>query len=114
MRGYTLDRLGDDDTIDQDGFPLGGDAVVIFNGEVRFPVTNTLGGVVFVDAGNVFSRVSNLDFTRIEATTGVGVRYKSPIGPLRMDVGFKLDPRTFPDGSRERGYEFHISVGQAF
>jgi outer membrane protein assembly factor BamA len=114
VRGYTLDRLGDDDTIDQDGFPLGGDAVVIFNGELRFPVTSTLGGVVFVDSGNVFSRVSNFDLARIKATTGVGVRYKSPIGPLRVDLGVKLDPRTFADGSRERGYEFHISVGQAF
>jgi outer membrane protein assembly factor BamA len=114
VRGYTLDRLGDDDTIDQDGFPLGGDAVIIFNGELRFPVTNTLGGVVFADAGNVFSRVTNFDITRIKATAGVGIRYKSPIGPLRMDVGYKLDPRTFQDGSRERGYAFHITVGQAF
>ena len=114
VRGYTPDRLGDDDTIDQDGFPLGGDAVVIFNGELRFPVTRTLGGVVFVDAGNVFSRVANLDLSRIKATTGFGVRYKSPIGPLRIDLGFKLDPRVQADGTKERGYAFHVSVGQAF
>ena len=114
VRGYTLDRLGDTDTIDQDGFPLGGDAVVIFNGELRFPVTRTLGGVVFVDAGNVFARVTQLDLSRIRATTGFGVRYKSPIGPLRVDLGFKLDPQVLPDGTRERGYALHISVGQAF
>jgi outer membrane protein assembly complex protein YaeT len=114
VRGYTLDRLGDDDTIDQDGFPLGGDAVVIFNGELRFPVTPALGGVVFVDAGNVFARVTQLDLSRIRATTGFGVRYKSPIGPLRVDLGFKLDPRVQPNGTRERGYAVHISVGQAF
>ena len=114
VRGYTLDRLGDTGTIDQDGFPLGGDAVVIFNGELRFPVTRTLGGVVFVDAGNVFLRVTDLDLSRIKATTGFGIRYKSPIGPLRVDLGFKLDPSVLPDGTREKGYAVHISVGQAF
>jgi outer membrane protein assembly factor BamA len=114
VRGFALDRLGDTDTIDQDGFPLGGDAVVIFNGELRFPVTRSLGGVVFVDAGNVFARVSQLDLSRIRATSGFGIRYKSPIGPLRIDLGFKLDPQRLPDGSPERRYELHISVGQAF
>jgi outer membrane protein insertion porin family len=114
VRGFTLDRLGDEETIDPDGFPKGGDAVVILNGELRFPVTQTIGGVVFLDAGNVFARVSQLDLGRIRGAAGFGVRYRSPIGPLRVDLGFKLDPQTLGNGSRERGYAVHISVGQAF
>jgi outer membrane protein assembly factor BamA len=114
VRGFTLDRLGDEATIDADGFPTGGDAVVIANAELRFPVTRTLGGVVFLDAGNVFARVVDLDLGRIRGAAGFGVRYKSPIGPLRFDLGFKLDPQTLRNGERERRYALHISVGQAF
>lgn len=113
VRGFTLDRLGDDDTIDAQGFPTGGDAVFIANGELRFPVTRTLGGVVFLDAGNVFSRVRQIDLGRIRAAAGFGVRYKSPIGPLRVDLGFKFAPRDVA-GRPERGYALHVSIGQAF
>lgn len=114
VRGFTLDRLGDEDTIDSEGFPTGGDAVIIANAEVRFPVTRALGGVAFIDAGNVFARVQRVDLTRIRATVGLGVRYKSPIGPLRFDVGFKLDPQVLGNGQRERRHAVHISIGQAF
>lgn len=114
VRGFTLDRLGDDNTIDPAGFPKGGDAVIIGNVEARFPITRTVGGVLFLDAGNVFARAADLDLSRMRATSGFGVRYKSPVGPLRFDVGFKLDPKTFADGRRERRYAFHISIGQAF
>ncbi|MGE3842481.1 MAG: POTRA domain-containing protein, partial [Vicinamibacterales bacterium] len=114
VRGYALDRLGDSATIDSDGFPRGGNAMVIFNGELRFPVRGPFGGVVFVDSGNVFARLSDLDVTRIRSSTGAGLRYRSPIGPIRVDVGIKLDPRQQVDGVRERRWEVHISLGQAF
>lgn len=114
VRGFTLDRLGDDATIDPGGFPTGGDALVIGNAELRFPVTRTLGGVVFLDAGNVFARVRQVDLGRVRAAAGFGVRYKSPVGPLRFDVGFKLDPKTLGTGRRERRYALHVSIGQAF
>jgi len=114
VRGYALDRLGDSATIDSDGFPRGGNAMAIFNGELRFPVRGPIGGVVFLDAGNVFARLTDLDLTRIRTSTGAGLRYRSPIGPIRVDVGIKLDPRQQVDGVRERRWEVHISLGQAF
>jgi outer membrane translocation and assembly module TamA len=114
VRGYALDRLGDDATIDSDGFPQGGNALVILNGELRFPVWRALGAVVFLDAGNVFARVEDLDLGRIKASTGAGVRYRSPIGPIRVDVGVKLDPRVFANQQREGRWEVHVSIGQAF
>jgi outer membrane protein insertion porin family len=114
VRGYALDRLGDDATIDSDGFPRGGNALVIANAELRFPVWGAFGGVLFVDAGNVFARFTDLDLGRIKASTGAGVRYRSPIGPIRVDVGLKLNPRRLATGRSEGRWELHISIGQAF
>jgi outer membrane protein insertion porin family len=114
VRGYALDRLGTAETIDRNGFPKGGNAVIILNGELRVPVWRDVGVVGFVDAGNVFNRVTDFDFSEIRPTTGFGFRYRSPIGPIRVDVGFKLDRQFLPDGSLERLTAVHISLGQAF
>jgi outer membrane protein insertion porin family len=114
VRGYALDRLGDAAVLDQNGFPTGGDALAIFNAELRFPVWRSLGGVLFVDAGNVFARVSDLDLSRLKTSTGFGIRYRSPVGPIRVDLGVKLQPTTFANGTREPRTALHISLGQAF
>lgn len=114
VRGFTLDRLGAPATLDRNGLPSGGNAVVVFNGEVRFPVWKSVGAAAFVDAGNVFLRVSDLDLGELRGATGVGLRYKSPIGPIRVDLGFKLSRRTFINGTREGRTALHITVGQAF
>lgn len=114
VRGYNLDRLGDEGTIDRDGFPLGGDALVVLNGELRVPLTRAIGAVAFLDAGNVFARVADFDLARIKASAGAGLRYRSPVGPIRVDLGVKFDPRTFANGQRERRWEVHVSLGQAF
>ncbi len=74
----------------------------------------SVGGVLFVDSGNVFARTGDFDLGRIRTTAGGGIRYRSPVGPIRVDVGVKLDPRTFANGQRERGWEVHVSLGQAF
>ena len=114
VRGFALDRLGDDDTIDQDGFPKGGNAALIFNAELRTRVTRTIDLVGFLDAGNVFNRVSTVSLSRIRGGVGFGVRYRSPVGPIRVDLGFKLDRQTFDNGDLERLTALHISIGQAF
>ena len=114
VRGFALDRLGDETTIDQDGFPQGGNATLIFNGELRARVTRSIDLVGFLDAGNVYDRVSNISFGAVRAGAGFGVRYRSPIGPIRVDLGFKLDRQTFDNGDLERPTALHISIGQAF
>ena len=114
VRGYALDRLGTPETIDRNGFPLGGHAVIVLNAELRVPLVGGLGAVGFMDAGNVFSRVSDFDFGQVKPTAGFGFRYLSPIGPLRVDLGFKLDRTRLPTGEQERLTELHISLGQAF
>ena len=114
VRGFALDRLGTPETIDPAGFPKGGQGLVVLNAEVRIPVRGVLGAVAFVDAGNVFPTVADMDIGQMRAAVGLGMRYRSPVGPIRVDLGFKLDRRILPTGQRERPTALHISLGQAF
>ena len=114
VRGFALDRLGDEATIDQDGFPQGGNGLIILNTELRVPLWGNVGAVAFLDAGNVYETVGDMDLGRLRGGAGFGVRYRSPIGPIRVDLGFKLDQREFPNGTREGRTALHVSIGQAF
>lgn len=114
VRGFALDRLGDAPTIDKDGFPKGGNALIVLNTELRVPVWRDVGAVTFIDGGNVFAHVGEMSLSKIRGTVGAGVRYRSPIGPFRVDVGFKLKRYPLPGGGRESLTEVHISLGQAF
>ena len=130
VRGFSLDALGvrheppdpQTDTIDQKGFPIGGNATVVLNGEVRVPVRGGLSVVSFFDTGNVFQRLGQVNLTELRGAVGFGVRYKSPFGPLRVDVGFKTHVETFTCAGAdtlarpcaESRPALHISFGQAF
>ena len=113
IRGFPLDSVGAEKTITPAGFPRGGNAVILLNAEVRFPVWGDFGGVVFVDGGNVFERATQLDLGNLRGSVGFGARYRSPIGPIRLDLGFKLDRRT--TGLPEEGLTgIHFRIGHAF
>ena len=114
VRGFSLDRLGTDETISPSGFPTGGNGLVVLNAELRSAVVGSLGVVGFVDAGNVFLRAADIRLHELRATAGFGLRYQSPIGPIRMDLGFKLDRRELAPGRLEKRSVLHISLGQAF
>ena len=114
VRGFALDRLGTPETIDPAGFPKGGHGLTVLNAELRIPVRGVLGVVAFVDGGNVFPTVADMDLAELRGAVGFGVRYRSPVGPIRVDLGVKLDRRMLPTGQRERPTALHISLGQAF
>jgi outer membrane protein insertion porin family len=114
VRGFALDRLGSIDTLDPQGFPKGGNAMAIFNLETRAPYWKDLQFVWFLDSGNVFSRVTDIRLDELRVTSGIGFRYRSPIGPLRVDWGWKVSTRLLQAGGRERSNVLHISLGQAF
>jgi outer membrane protein insertion porin family len=114
VRGFSLDRLGNEATITEAGFPTGGNSVVVLNSELRIGVVGPLQANVFVDAGNVFLRAEDLDFTDLRPTSGFGVTYRSPVGPIRVDIGFNLDPRELVPGTPERRWVLHILLGQPF
>lgn len=111
MRGFALDSVGAPNTISSTGFPIGGNGLVLLNGEVRVPVWKALGAAVFVDSGNVFERVTQIDMSELRASMGIGLRYRTPVGPLRLDMGFKLGSLRPED---KRRYALHFSFGQAF
>ncbi len=114
VRGFSLDRLGTAKTISPSGFPTGGNGEVVLNAELRVAAVKGLTGVTFVDAGNIFPRASDLRFTDLRPAAGFGVHYKSPVGPIRVELGFNLHPRELAPGTLERRTVLHISLGQAF
>jgi len=89
--------------------------VIVLNSELRVAVVGPLSATGFVDAGNVFLKASDLDFTNIRPTAGFGVMYRSPVGPIRVDLGFNLDPQQlYAGGATERRRVLHILLGQPF
>ena len=113
IRGFALDTVGTSATISTDGFPRGGNAVLILNSELRVPLWRDIGAAFFADGGNVFDRVTNFDFGELRGALGLGLRYRSPVGPIRLDVGFKMDRREI-GGQLEPRVIWHFSIGQAF
>lgn len=113
VRGFQLDRLGEPAILNADGLSNGGNAMLVLNAELRLPIWKDVGAVGFLDAGNVFAKVGDFDVPALRPTAGVGLRYRSPVGPLRLDLGFKLNRETFPN-RREHGSEWHFSLGHAF
>jgi outer membrane protein assembly complex protein YaeT len=106
IRGFKQDEVGPKNSV---GNPLGGNAMLIFNNELRFPLWKMFDGVGFIDAGNVWPTIGNIDIADIRKTAGVGLRVYTPFVLLRADYGVKLDRRT-----GESFGQFFFSIGQAF
>ncbi len=132
LRGFALNQAGPRDTCT--GFPVGGQAMLVFNQEFRFPMRvpflgTSLGGTLFYDGGNVYSRLNRISFNAtlpkptialqnpalpqgpsnlpvcntnctnelnyFAHTVGLGVRYKTPVGPIRVDFGYQINRPSF-------------------
>lgn len=106
VRGYEQDTLGPKGA---DGNPTGGNAFLMENVEIRASVTRNLGIVAFLDGGNVWVKVEDMDLSDFRFTAGLGVRYNTPVGPIRIDYGRKLQK----EKGESRG-ELHFSIGHAF
>ena len=92
--------------------PVGGNQLFILNSELRYPIPiiSNLGGVVFYDGGNVYQSINFPEFVNnYSNTVGIGLRYNTPIGPLRVDLGRNLNPVTGISAT-----QFFITLGQAF
>jgi len=113
VRGFAQDALGTPNTLDKDGFPIGGSGTVILNAELRANLFPSIQVVGFLDTGNVFAHTTDISLGDLRSAVGFGVRYRSPVGPIRVDVGFKVNREEIA-GRREGLTALHISLGQAF
>jgi outer membrane protein assembly factor BamA len=170
LRGFALNQAGPRDAVT--GFPVGGQAMLVLNQEFRFPmrlpwVGTALGGALFYDGGNVYSRVTRISFRAtlpsptfalqnpaqpagpnnvpvcvtncsnelnyFAHTLGLGVRYKTPVGPIRIDMGYQLNRPSFvipipcpsnvptcqvgslgQQGTRLTGFQIFFNLGTSF
>ena len=143
LRGFPENQAGPRDL--KTGFPLGGSALFFNNTELRFPLYGAnINGVLFEDAGNVYASMRNLsfrvtqrditDFAYMEHAAGFGVRYRTPIGPIRVDLAYSINPPKFNgfpgnysqlvqcsaantcQASQQQinHFQFFFSIGQAF
>lgn len=110
MRGFKVDEVGPGTfNLDRVFVPAGGNALVAAALEVRVDVTKAIGFQVFAEVGNVYRRVAAIKLSDLREVAGIGLRYRSPFGPLRLDWGFKLDRRP-----GEGLQQLHLGVGYAF
>jgi outer membrane protein assembly complex protein YaeT len=99
------------------GFPIGGHTVLESSAELRAPLWGNLTGVLFADAGNVWNNAWDFNLNDLRYDVGPGLRYMTPIGPIRFDFGYQLNPipGLLVDGKAQaRRFRFHFSIGQAF
>ncbi len=141
-RGFPENQAGSRDLLT--GFPIGGKALLVNTHELRFPLLGEdIAGVFFHDAGNLYSNLGNInarfkqrdfkDFDYMVHAVGFGIRYRTPIGPVRIDLAYGLNPPRFMGlkGTQEQlldpnltgvqflaqrisRFQFHFSLGQLF
>jgi outer membrane protein insertion porin family len=162
LRGFALNQAGPRDSLS--GFPVGGQAMLILNQELRFPlklpfVGTSLGGALFYDGGNVYSQLSHItlrwrppepvfktaypglppgrfnpqqclynctnELNYFSHTVGLGLRYATPVGPIRFDLGYELNQPEFvipcknsavlcQQGTRLPRVQFFFNLGSSF
>lgn len=162
LRGFALNQAGPRDAVT--GFPVGGQALLVFNQEVRFPlklpfVGTSLGGALFYDGGNVYSQLNRVnlrwsppkpvfqpaypgqepgrfnpthcaynctnELSYFSHTVGFGLRYATPVGPIRVDLGYQLNPAQFvipcknsvplcQQGTRLPKFQIFFNLGSSF
>lgn len=104
VRGWNRSELGPKR---ESGTPVGGKSVIEGSLELRYPLFWKLSGVVFMDTGNVWTKSCSYKLNDLAYAAGSGIRIDTPIGPIRLDVGF-------PVWDEKKSPQVFISVGQAF
>ncbi len=104
VRGWSRGNLG---PLDSEGTPIGGKSILEFSFELRYPIYGSFSGVVFTDFGNVWTESYLFRLNELRYSAGAGLRYATPIGPIRLDVAR-------PVHDHQKTTQLFISVGQAF
>jgi translocation and assembly module TamA len=107
LRGYSYLTVS---PLNEKNKPIGGRSLMVYSLEARMRIWNSFGLVAFYDLGNVYSSsIPRFDYKQLQSV-GVGLRYYTPVGPLRLDLAFPLNPRRHVDSS----FQLYFSIGQSF
>jgi outer membrane protein assembly complex protein YaeT len=106
VRGYERRRLGPLSAADE---PLGGLSLIEGSLELRRPIWEALGGALFLDFGQVSLRSFDIPVSDLRFSAGFGLSYTTPVGPMRLDIGFPFKP---PPG--DQAWQIHFSIGAFF
>jgi outer membrane protein insertion porin family len=109
IRGYDERRVGPLDSVTED--PIGGESLLVGNIEYTVPLIDFLKMAVFLDTGSVWSKVKDFGSGEFKSGTGLGLRVKTPIGPVNLDYGYPLNDEP---GEEERSGKFYFSVSRGF
>lgn len=107
IRGYAYQSVG---PLDSSNDPVGGRSVFETNAEIRYRATETIGIVAFVDMGDSYASTLPSFSSPLQVGAGLGLRYYTPIGPVRLDVGVPVNPRDGIDDA----FQLYVSLGQSF
>lgn len=112
IRGYGYQKVG---PVNNNKIPLGGESVFEFGLEPRFKLSDNVGLIAFWEGGNVFStKMPNL-LKKLLFGYGMGIRYYTPLGPIRLDIAFPTSRRKTTEGKKiDSLFNIYISIGQAF
>lgn len=108
IRGYKERRVGPKDILSGD--PVGGESMALGSVEYSVPIASFLRGAVFYDVGNVYERMQEFMQEGFKSGVGVGVRIKTPIGPMKLDAGYPVNP----DAGEKKAVRFHFSASREF
>jgi outer membrane protein assembly complex protein YaeT len=114
VRGWGRYEIG---PLSDSGLPIGGNSMLAFSEELRAELTGRFGAVLFLDGGNVWADSWSVNLNELRYAVGPGFRYQTPVGPIRVDVGYQLNP--IPElrvngEPQQRRWRIHFSIGQAF
>jgi outer membrane protein insertion porin family len=112
LRGFKTDTAGPVDPTT--GQPTGGNALIVGNFELHFPLLKPFSLACFYDTGNVFARVSSIKLSGFGHTAGLGLRVKTPLGPLRLDYGYNLNLPDYLKGFGYKPNQWFITIGPLF
>ena len=107
IRGYGYQLVGPLDAANE---PVGGRSVVELSSEIRYRLTKSIGVVAFLDGGNAYGTSVPKFHRPLQWGAGVGLRYYTPIGPVRADIGIPVNKRNGIDDA----FQVYFSLGQAF
>jgi outer membrane protein insertion porin family len=106
MRGFRENSMG---PVDESGTPTGGKVMILGNAEYRKGLFWKFGYTIFVDAGNIWERMKDINLRDFKLSSGMGLQFFTPVGPLRLDYGRQIPIKQSPKSGR-----FHLSILYAF